>query len=1242
MALAIHLPSLVYAHTTLGKLNDLPPYFRSNDHELNPTNTFGAAHVPGPLGYVWPSGGSDFYTGVAGFPGYQSPFENYEEPLQAEGTSYSPEGAILTSSPKHDNVGDLIFAINFSQPNAFITPTNPSPTFRYNNISLYIPAPFQDKHGELVQDGFEPVGGINWALGDASNILTTLTNDYGRILVTKADMNDPFCPGWWIIRITPSGNGLVFTPDRKWQEWYYIRINQLRTPDVAGRYFFKIFLGDHYPVKSQSAPLVNSTMPAENWPLLLVKGELDPAIIYGTVRYGEESNPELYGQPINLPGRVRAVGIASDPITGSPTGRVVEARGYFNASAKGRFEIEGVAPGIYNLYASAAGLPELIMAQKIIVYRGQSLGIDLYLELGPEIIGEIDSKSCIGSTPWKEDLPISVVIYDSDNYLEDNVVSYSPLNLTHAPYTSYVTGNTIFSSGRLLPPNSPKPVAFPWEGPISYYPFTALPPFRDPSGIYNGVGPAQIWWVSPTGSFDPVTGLGSGPTSFRFQFGSQRYFGAPHSFSGMIPQVFATWIDGLGPGTYFVRAYVNGYVQTDVSGSNFRDYYFTVAKGQTISVALQMDIWLSGMLNLTVHFHDVPGSMRENPIGGPDPGRFLVVEALDSQGVLSAFNFTFVPALSSSASLTLDGLGMAGVMPPPDPRAGIKYSLFRYRGLRDYGIYPGLYSLHMYSRGYIQALAPGNELIDLDRAVGFSISTCNSTSLVSAHMFRGGGINTTIYSSDWESPPVQRPWRYNGTTTSVLVYDVASDSFVDAINFWDSITHMWTVPTTESDFSVIPWPNWRVVFGPSASMLITNGSTILERIGPDLPSPPSLFPQQDIATNVFFQASIRLGFLYQSTFYRTPNLRSTVAIYPGQYAITGWTYGYVQEGVTTLGDLGRVIISVGMGQIADAPIRLIKGVEFNLVIDFEKEDLPTALPYNVSMRISVYDNRDALVAAASTSLDIGAVQPSLDLGFFADGKKVTNASGATAIPAGTRHVEYKGLAGLLSYVDPTSGAEALRLITLFSPDSGIWGSSTTPLAGMYTGEWYVIVEMANWYRPTEFYPPPFAVLQGELHPSNMTAILPYNHLGPFEQRETIKLPGASLGGGSSATFSLHMRGQVHGTIAFYNMRRDLRSVSWASITYQNNYHHISYSWDGLYETYLPHGVYTITVDHPGLTSQSSTVTVPDGGIATCYFYLAQCGIPIPEYNIVQFPFLTIIGIGFAYILTIVMNNRRKR
>lgn len=181
----------VSAHTTIGDHDGTPSLFRSNDHELNPINTFGQAHVPGPLGYVWLGGGLNHYLSDPDLPpGYQSPFTTYEKPIQAAGGAYSPESAILVSLAHRDNVGDLVFAINFSQPKSF----GSNPTFHYNNITLYIPAPVVDKHGELVQDGFEPVGRIDWGKGDVSNIVTTVTDNYGRIFVTKADMQDPFKP----------------------------------------------------------------------------------------------------------------------------------------------------------------------------------------------------------------------------------------------------------------------------------------------------------------------------------------------------------------------------------------------------------------------------------------------------------------------------------------------------------------------------------------------------------------------------------------------------------------------------------------------------------------------------------------------------------------------------------------------------------------------------------------------------------------------------------------------------------------------------------------------------------------------------------------------------------------------------------------------------------------------------------------------------------------------------------------
>ena len=41
---------------------------------------------------------------------------------------------------------------------------------------------------------------------------------------------------------------------------------------------------------------------------------------------------------------------------------------------------------------------------------------------------------------------------------------------------------------------------------------------------------------------------------------------------GHVPQVYATWVNGLTPGRYYARAWVFRYVQTALDGSTFQEY----------------------------------------------------------------------------------------------------------------------------------------------------------------------------------------------------------------------------------------------------------------------------------------------------------------------------------------------------------------------------------------------------------------------------------------------------------------------------------------------------------------------------------------------------------------------------------------------------------------------------------------------------------------------------------------------
>jgi hypothetical protein len=51
----------------------------------------------------------------------------------------------------------------------------------------------------------------------------------------------------------------------------------------------------------------------------------------------------------------------------------------FAANANGQYTLQGLQPGIYTLYVSADGFPEIVFASGVTVYPGQTLSIDAYV-----------------------------------------------------------------------------------------------------------------------------------------------------------------------------------------------------------------------------------------------------------------------------------------------------------------------------------------------------------------------------------------------------------------------------------------------------------------------------------------------------------------------------------------------------------------------------------------------------------------------------------------------------------------------------------------------------------------------------------------------------------------------------------------------------------------------------------------------------------------------------------------------
>ncbi|HXX72943.1 MAG TPA: carboxypeptidase-like regulatory domain-containing protein [Candidatus Acidoferrales bacterium] len=831
----------VQATFTLGDLTGTSPY-RINDFD---------PHVPGVIGYVWPGAGQcawDGYPNQASdncSPGYQAPYPSGNPPgapsnswYQLEGNSYAPFGAILTGS-----TGDLIFALNATacadqgyEPTPSCAGPHGAFTGRWDGVDILIPPGF--------------------AVPGDPQIISTITNDYSAIAVSRISPNDRYAPGWTLVRIladagmsaaspvAPGGpipragpstpyydhQGIDFTA---LGEWYYIRINGVLAPSDAGRYFFKILLeggtpsicgeegtgtgtGSLLSLTSLTSPSTGNVpaecsqfIPTENWPVMLVKGEVDPAIMTGTIRYAGY-NATLYGQPVQEAGRVWAkMTMRLDPYTGQqrPDLPTIDAIGYFNATATGHYEVEGLAPGIYDLYASAAGFPQSLCQSGVTVLRGQSLHFDCYLQPGPVIHGNLFTKHQFGDEPWPlgdtgitcptgstdcttgQDITgvyAKIELYDGPtlNHIPDpsaNLVSWSPLPCI-AGGQEFYTG--FYTAGNCNDPRLGSKVAFPWHEytPSNGYgvpnPTTALTSGYYQvaagtdvagSGLYynnlmqdpQGVGPPQHWYVQ-----------GGTTTPFHFEFGVKGEYGAPRDLDGMVPQVYATWVNGLTPGRYYVRAWVFRYVQSALDGATFQEYYFDVTPNEWAGdVTLPIDLRLASWINKTVYFHDTPDTITTSPI---DTGAGVMSGVLvDANGNVWSYNQTLLGYEGSYSAGERSGWGAAafflsGTVPGntvhdrndmdkarvnahavESGRANIQFWGWNDTwGGEDYGIPSGTYTPHVYVAGYIERGPPDQ----------VSVTLSGNPTEVSDHMYRGAGLNVTVYSIDWERPTVSRNW----------------------------------------------------------------------------------------------------------------------------------------------------------------------------------------------------------------------------------------------------------------------------------------------------------------------------------------------------------------------------------------------------------------------------------------------------------------------------------------------------
>ena len=128
----------------------------------------------------------------------------------------------------------------------------------------------------------------------------------------------------------------------------------------------------------------------------------------------------------------------------------------------------------------------------------------------------------------------------------------------------------------------------------------------------------------------------------------------------------------------------------------------------------------------------------------------------------------------------------------------------------------------------------------------------------------------------------------------------------------------------------------------------------------------------------------------------------------------------------------------------------------------------------------------------------------------------------------------------------------------------------------------------------------------------------FNHLGPYSQEGVWQISGTHLSGEASGIFEVDLNGFVSGGVLAFTWSNEFRTLSWGTISVTGapsgatwNF----YTWDGVYQAFLPTGNYKFTIAEPGYAPQTWSVSISPGQTGTGQnVYLEQSKIPVPEFS----------------------------
>jgi hypothetical protein len=148
-----------------------------------------------------------------------------------------------------------------------------------------------------------------------------------------------------------------------------------------------------------------------------------------------------------------------------------------------------------------------------------------------------------------------------------------------------------------------------------------------------------------------------------------------------------------------------------------------------------------------------------------------------------------------------------------------------------------------------------------------------------------------------------------------------------------------------------------------------------------------------------------------------------------------------------------------------------------------------------------------------------------------------------------------------------------------------------------------------------------------------------NHLGPYSQEGVWQIAGTHNSGEASAIFEVDLNGFVSGNVLAFTWSNEFRTLSWGTISVTGAPGGATwdfYTYDGVFQTFLPTGNYKFTITQPGYVPQTWSVSISPGQTGSGQnVYLEQSNIPVPEFS-------GIAVVGFSALAASVYLLKRKR